>query len=170
MQTNPSCLWAVSGLPSWITASGASSGSGSATITLAVSPNAGGARSAIISIAGVSVSVSQAGLTGASATITAVTNGASNLTGPIAAGEIIVLYGSSLGPAQITEAHVGSDGRFGTQLAGTSVSFNGIPAPMIYTSAAQVAAVVPYGITGNTAQVTLTFQGQPTGGFSVPDR
>src|ERR1017187_6897802 len=144
MQTNPSCLWAVSGLPSWITASGASSGSGSATITLAVSPNAGGARSAIISIAGVSVSVSQAGLNGTSASITAVTNGASNLTGPIAPGEIIVLYGSGLGPAQITEAHVGSDGRFGTQLAGTTVSFNGIPAPMIYASAAQVAAVVPY--------------------------
>src|ERR1019366_186980 len=40
--------------------------------------------------------------------------------------------------------------------------------PMIYTSAAQVAAVVPYGITGNTAQVTVTFQGQTTGVFSVP--
>jgi uncharacterized protein (TIGR03437 family) len=44
---------------------------------------------------------------------------------------------------------------FGAQIAGTSVSsFNGIAAPMmIYTRAPQVAVVVPFGITGATAQV-----------------
>jgi hypothetical protein len=39
-----------------------------------------------------------------------VTSGASNLSGPIAPGEIVVVYGSSLGPSQLVAATVGSDG------------------------------------------------------------
>jgi len=39
---------------------------------------------------------------------------------------------------------------------------------MIYSSAAQVAAIVPYEITGATAQVTVTYQGQTTAAISVP--
>ena len=99
--------------------------------------------------------------------VSAVVNGASNIAGAISPGEIVVLYGSELGPAQITEAHVGDDGRFGTVLAGTSVSFNGIAAPVIYTSATQVSAVVPYGVPGGAAQITVTYQGQTTATFSA---
>jgi uncharacterized protein (TIGR03437 family) len=54
------------------------------------------------------------------------------------------------------------------QVANTSVSFNGIAAPMIYASTGQTAAVVPYGITGATAQVTVTYQGQTSAALSVP--
>jgi uncharacterized protein (TIGR03437 family) len=39
---------------------------------------------------------------------------------------------------------------------------------MIYTSATQVAAVVPYSVSGSTAQVTITYQGQTTAALSVP--
>jgi uncharacterized protein (TIGR03437 family) len=39
---------------------------------------------------------------------------------------------------------------------------------MIYTSGMQVSAVVPYGITGGTTQVTVTYQGQTTAVFWVP--
>ena len=99
--------------------------------------------------------------------INSVTNAASNLPGPIAPGEIVVLYGSGLGPAQLTSAHVGSDGLYDAGLAGTSVQFNGIPAPMIYTSATQVAAIVPYELTGASAQVTATYQGQTSASVTV---
>jgi len=92
--------------------------------------------------------------------IGAVANAASNLSGPTAPGEIVVLFGSGLGPAQLTSAHAGSHGLYDAQLAGTSVQFNGISAPMIYTSSTQVAAIVPYEVTGNNAQVTVTYQGQ----------
>jgi uncharacterized protein (TIGR03437 family) len=102
-----------------------------------------------------------------SPSIAAVTNAASNLPGAISPGEIVVLYGSGIGPAQLVKAAPGSDGSYGTQVANTSVSFNGIAAPMIYTWATQVAAVVPYGITGTTGQVTVTYQGQTSAGFSV---
>jgi uncharacterized protein (TIGR03437 family) len=165
IQTTASCPWAIQGLPQWITYSGDAVVTGPATITLAVASNPGTARAAIISVAGLSVSVSQAGT---APSVTAVANAASNLGGATASGEIVVLYGSGIGPAQLVEAGVGADGRFGTQLAGTTVSFNGIPAPMIYTSATQVAAVVPYGVSGGTAQVTVTYQGQPSIPVSVP--
>ena len=92
--------------------------------------------------------------------VTALKNVASNLSGPIAPGEIVVLTGSGLGPSQITSAAVGTDGLYDPQLAGTSVQFNGIAAPMIYTSATQAAAIVPYEVTGASAQVAVTYQGQ----------
>jgi uncharacterized protein (TIGR03437 family) len=98
-----------------------------------------------------------------------VTNGASNLSSSgISPGEIVVLYGSGLGPPTLVSATVGSDGLFDKQLAGTTVSFNGIAAPMIYTWTTQVSAIVPYGITGTTAQVTVSYQGQTTASMSVP--
>lgn len=98
--------------------------------------------------------------TASSISVDAVTNGASNLSLPIAPGEFVTLSGSGLGPSQLTPARPRSDGFYDTQLAGTSIQFNGIPAPIIYTSATQVGAVVPYAVTGASAQITVTYQGQ----------
>ncbi len=58
IQTGPGCWWSVVGLPSW--ASTQASGSGSATINLAVFPNADALRAATISVAGTAVTVTQA--------------------------------------------------------------------------------------------------------------
>ena len=94
--------------------------------------------------------------------VSAVTNAASNIPGSVAPGEIVVLFGSGLGPPQLTQCPVTNVGSFGTQCAGTTVSFNGAPAPIIYTSATQVASIVPYSVSGTTAQATVTYQGQTT--------
>jgi len=58
--TGAACSWSIQNLPSWITVSGAASGSGVAQVSLAVAPNASGARTATITAAGVSIPVSQA--------------------------------------------------------------------------------------------------------------
>ena len=63
--------------------------------------------------------------------------------GEISPGETLTLFGSGLGPAALTQFTIGSNGLFPTQIAGTSVTFNGIPAPMIYTSSGLVAVVAP---------------------------
>ena len=105
---------------------------------------------------------------GSSPSISSITNAATNLSGAIAPGEIVVLYGSGIGPTQLVVASVGSDGLFDTQLAGTSVTINGALAPMIYASATQTSAIVPYGIAGVTAQVTVARQGQVTAPLSAP--
>ena len=45
-------------------------------------------------------------------------------------------------------------------LAGTTVFFNGAAAPVIYTSANQVAAIVPFATSGASVQVAALYQGQ----------
>jgi uncharacterized protein (TIGR03437 family) len=100
--------------------------------------------------------------------ISAVANSASNFSGAVSPGEIVVLYGAGMGPSQLAKAVPGGNGAFGTQVANTSVSVNGIAAPMIYAWATQVAAIVPYGITGANAQVTVTYQSATSLAFSVP--
>jgi uncharacterized protein (TIGR03437 family) len=97
-----------------------------------------------------------------------VQNAASFTSGQIAPGEIIVLYGSGIGPDQLVKAPVSGDSTYPKQLADTTVAFNGIAAPIVYTWSTQISAIVPYGITGTTAQVTVTYQGQTTAASSVP--
>jgi uncharacterized protein (TIGR03437 family) len=80
--------------------------------------------------------------------------------GAIAPGEILTLFGSGLGPATLTQATAGANGLYPTQLAGTSVTFNNTPAPIIYTSSGLVTVVAPYEITGSSsANIALTYQG-----------
>jgi sugar lactone lactonase YvrE len=59
IKTAAGCPWAVSGLPGWITVSGASSGTGSASVTLLVAPNSGASLSATMLIGGASVTATQ---------------------------------------------------------------------------------------------------------------
>ena len=100
--------------------------------------------------------------------VSGVVDAASESVVPISPGKIAAIYGSGLGPSQLTQFQASQAGIIGTQLAGTTVSFNGISAPLLYASATQVAAIVPYGISGETAQVTVTYLGQTSTVFSVP--
>ena len=89
-----------------------------------------------------------------------VVSAASGFGGSVSPGEIVVLYGTGIGPATLT-LNQPAKGAYATQLAGTSVLFDSYPAPILYTSATQVAVIVPYEeAIGNTATVTLTYQGQ----------
>ena len=102
-----------------------------------------------------------------SVVIGAVFDAASERADPISPGKIIVIYGAGLGPPQLV-LNQASGGQFGTGVGGTVVSFNGIAAPILYASATQVAAVVPYAISGTTAQVTVAYQGAVSAAFTVP--
>ena len=85
---------------------------------------------------------------------------------PLSPGKIVVLYGGGLGPASLVQNQP-TGGAYSTQAGGTSIAFNGIAAPILYTSANQVAAIVPYGVTGATAQITVTYLGQSSRPFSM---
>ena len=98
-----------------------------------------------------------------------VQDAASGLPGSIAPGEILTIFGSALGPAALTSFTLGTNGLFPTQIAGTSVTFNGTPAPLIYTSAGVVAAIAPYEISkASTATISLTYLGKTYIAASVP--
>ncbi|MBM3760497.1 MAG: hypothetical protein FJW36_09655 [Acidobacteria bacterium] len=104
----------------------------------------------------------------ASLTYSGTTNAASFRTGPLSPGEIIVLFGDNLGPAQLTSAPLTSN-RFPTEWQGTQVLIDNQPVPIIYTSLRQVAAIVPFNVATKTG-VTLevSYQGRRTGAFTMP--
>jgi uncharacterized protein (TIGR03437 family) len=97
----------------------------------------------------------------------AVTNGASNAQGPIAPGEIIVLWGAGIGPQNIEQAQ--NTGQTIYTLRSGTVHVNGVPAPTIYAQDNQVAAVVPNGLrSGDAARITVTYLGPTTAEFVLP--
>jgi len=59
------------------------------------------------------------------------------------------------------------NGVFSTQLSGTQVFFNETPAPLLYTSATAIAAVVPYAVAGTAALVTVNYKGGVSNAFAV---
>ena len=61
-----------------------------------------------------------------------------------------MLYGNRVGPTTLANAQLAGDGRLATSLGGTELLFDGIPAPLLYTSAGQLAAIVPYAVDGKS--------------------
>jgi uncharacterized protein (TIGR03437 family) len=98
--------------------------------------------------------------------ISAVTSGATNQAGVIAPGEVLALYGAGMGPAQLAQAKL-VNGRVPGTLAGTTVYFNDTAAPVLYTSAGQVGVAAPFGLSGDKADVVVTYQGQVSAALSV---
>ncbi|HTB12228.1 MAG TPA: hypothetical protein VK752_11680 [Bryobacteraceae bacterium] len=150
IQTTAACSWTVTGLPSWITIPGATSGTGSGSVTLVAAPNtATAALSATLTIAGVSFAVTQApatGTVGPSSTITSVStaSGGSN----IAQNTFIVIKGTNLVPANTPAAGIiwssapsFANGQMPTQLGSVSVTVNGNPAYIYFYCSAATSTV-----------------------------
>ena len=97
---------------------------------------------------------------GSGITASAVVGAASNALGAIAPGEVLVMYGSGMGPANTAVNQFNSQGVLGTSVAGTSVLVNGVAAPMLYAGATQVSFIVPYATGGQTAQIYVSAGGQ----------
>ena len=101
------------------------------------------------------------------ASITGIVNSASNLSGPIAPGEAVTLTGIAIGPSPLGAAKLSAAGPLATSLNSTTVTFNGTPAPLIYTSASQTAVLVPHALSGSTADVVVKYKDQTTAAFSA---
>jgi uncharacterized protein (TIGR03437 family) len=71
-------------------------------------------------------------------------NAASGFVDSVAPGEIISIYGLNLSLETSAGLVLGSDGRVASELEGTRVLFDGVPAPLLYVSASQINAIVPY--------------------------
>lgn len=98
-----------------------------------------------------------------------VVNAASSVGLAVAPGEMVAIYGTNLGPGAPASQQPDANGNFGTQLAGTTVSFNGINAPLLYTSPTQIDAIVPYAMANATmASISVNYQGQGVVSTNVP--
>ena len=78
----------------------------------------------------------------------------------IAPGEMVVVWGSGMGPANLAGLTQDADGLVSTSVAGVRVLFDGVPAPVVYVSDKQIAVVAPYfGTAGTTTHVQVEYQG-----------
>jgi uncharacterized protein (TIGR03437 family) len=92
--------------------------------------------------------------------IAAISNAASFLPGPVAPGQLVTIFGSEMGPAGLAMSGMNEFGRLDSVAAETRVYFDDIPAPLIYTSANQISAIVPYGIDGRAStRVSVEYRG-----------
>ena len=131
------------------------------TFTVQVTDSANSIATAVLSltIAANSVSIMQNG----------VRNAASYAYGSVAPGEIVTIFGSSLGPDTLHTSQLDSNGRVSTSLMDTQVLFDGVPAPILYTLAGQVSAIVPYEVAGKgTTQVQVFYQGKGSNVVATP--
>ncbi len=167
IQADSACSWTVQNPVTWISNINiggvpVASPSGNATVSYTVAPaNSSQSRTAALNVAGQTVTVNQAGV-GILFTAQSVVNGASFLSGQIAPGELITIFGSALGPTSPVGLQLTPDGQsVTTSLGGTQVLFDGVPAPLTYVSATQVNAIVPFELAGNavSTQVQVSVQG-----------
>ena len=117
----------------------------------------------------ITMAVSTAAALAAAPTINGIGNSASNrlFSSPIAQGGIFIIQGSGLGPANIS---ISSAPFQSTTLSNTSVSITfpsgtgttTVSALMYYTSATQIAALLPSNTPTGTEVFTVTYNGQPS--------
>jgi uncharacterized protein (TIGR03437 family) len=97
-----------------------------------------------------------------------VTNSASFAVGSIAPGELITIFGQNLGPGTPQGLQV-ANGSVTTSLAGVTVLFNGVPAPMVMAYATQLNVIVPFEVQdSSTASVQVQYAGQTSAPVVLP--
>jgi uncharacterized protein (TIGR03437 family) len=91
--------------------------------------------------------------------VSAVTNAAS-YDRAIAPGQMVVIFGSDLGPAKLASLKQETSGLVSNAISGVRILFDGVPAPIVYASATQCSAIVPYfGATKATTHIQVEYQG-----------
>jgi uncharacterized protein (TIGR03437 family) len=97
-------------------------------------------------------------------------NGASFVDTGLSPGLIFTVKGSGFGPTAAKTLQIDATGKISTLLAGVQLLVNNTPAPIIYASATQINAIVPYEIanmTGQRVNVQVVTNGVP--GPSITD-
>lgn len=100
-------------------------------------------------------------------TILGIVDAASFAVGPVSPGQLVTIFGTNIGPATPAPMSI-SNGYVTTSLGGVSITIDGQNAPLIYVSADQLSAQVPYeATTGNSKQVSVTNGSNPPASATV---
>jgi uncharacterized protein (TIGR03437 family) len=98
-----------------------------------------------------------------------VANAASYEGEKVSPGEIVVLFGTGVGPASLAGLQLNSAGLVASNLSDTRVLFDDIPAPLVYASAGFTSAVVPYAVAGHAStSVRVEYQGVRSAALDLP--
>jgi uncharacterized protein (TIGR03118 family) len=106
--------------------------------------------------------------------ITAVVNAATEVATNIAPGEMVLIFGQSVGPSPSVTSTIPTTGSLPTIVNATtpvnttSVTINGVAAPIIYTGSGGTAVQVPYEISGaSSANIVITVGNQASPPFTI---
>jgi len=96
------------------------------------------------------------------------TNAASYANDAVSPGEIVTLFGANYGPISLTVAGVDADFKLPTTFSDTRLLFDNVPAPILYTQAGLISAIVPYSVSGKTTtQMQYEYRGMRSNTVSV---
>jgi uncharacterized protein (TIGR03437 family) len=85
----------------------------------------------------------------------------------VSPGEILTIRGYGAGASQIAGLKLDAAGKVSTTLNGLQVTFDGRPAPLIYTSANQTNLIVPYEVAGKPSTVVQVTYAASAGGLQT---
>jgi uncharacterized protein (TIGR03437 family) len=100
-----------------------------------------------------------------------VNSAASLQPGSVSPGEIVTIFGDGIGPATPTTgtSFAPTNGVVSTTLAGVTVTFNNVAAPLIFVAPGQINAIVPYEVAGQTSvPVVVNNNGATSATLTVP--
>ena len=90
------------------------------------------------------------------------------LSGRVAPGEVVSIFGLNVGPAAPVSAAFDAAGFLPVSLGGISVTVGGVPAPLLYVSSTQINAVMPLELTpGASASLRVSINGAALPDFRV---
>lgn len=100
-----------------------------------------------------------------------VVNAASFLGGAVSPGELVTIFGNNLGPTPGIN-FTPDNNHVDTTLGNTTVTFDGVAAPLIYVGPLQINAIVPYEVgmmasVGSSINVVVTHNGTISAAFMV---
>jgi len=100
--------------------------------------------------------------------VAAVTNAAS-YGQAIAPGQMVTVFGTGMGPAKLVPLQTTTNGLVSSSIGGVRILFDGVAAPMVYASAIQCSAVVPYlGALKATTHIQVEYQGVRSDPMAIP--
>ncbi len=106
---------------------------------------------------------------GSSVSIGGIVSAASYAGEGVAAGEIVYIGGTNIGPASLATLALVGGNRVSTSIGNTQVLFDNQPAPLLYVSATQGSAIVPYSVAGkSTTQMVIVFNGTRSAPMALP--
>jgi uncharacterized protein (TIGR03437 family) len=100
--------------------------------------------------------------------VSAVANAANYASQAISPGEIATIFGSNLGPANLTTFQLNAANRISNSLANARFLVNGNPAPPIYVRQDQASVILPFTLNEETASVVAVYNGNTSPPFNIP--
>jgi uncharacterized protein (TIGR03437 family) len=164
----PDCAWTATSNVPWLFVISGASGQGNGTVNYSVAENDTGARMGALTTAGQTVTVNQAAAPGTGPSVSFIGSSATG-SSPFAASQLVSIFGTQLGPTAGSGTQIGPDGAVSTTNSGTQVLFDGTAAPILYTSAGQVNAVIPCSVAGHkSTQMVVEYTGAQSAPLTVP--